>query len=344
MSGPGSDLGLPVDLAVEFYHRMRLIRRFEERVVDLVNADEIAGVTHEYVGQEAVAVGACSALAHDDVITSTHRGHGHIIAKGGQVGRMLAELMGRSNGYNRGRGGSMHIADFSLGIFGANGIVGAGAPMACGAAHAFRARGGDQVALTFFGDGAASQGVLLESLNLAAAWKLPVIFVCENNLYALTTPVADVTGAEIWRRAEGFGMPAAAIDGMDVLAVHQATLEAVARARSDEGPTFLECRTYRFRGHYTAEGIMKLTYRTDEEVAAWLQRDPILAWRHRLIEAGLADQGQFDDLDLKVEAELEAGIDFARNGAWPLPAEAFDLMYATEYQGLPTKGWELFDA
>jgi acetoin:2,6-dichlorophenolindophenol oxidoreductase subunit alpha len=338
--GPGSDLGLDVDQALDLYRRMRLIRRFEELVVELVNKDEIAGVTHEYVGQEAVAVGVCAALLPDDVITSTHRGHGHIIAKGGRVDRMLAELMGRGNGYNRGRGGSMHIADFSLGILGANGIVGAGAPMACGAAHAFRARGHTHVAVSFFGDGAANQGVLLESLNLAAAWKLPVVFVCENNLYALTTPISAMTGAEIWRRAEGFGMPAAVVDGMDVIAVRAAAAEAVGRARDGGGPSFLECRTYRFRGHYTAEAIMKLTYRTEEEVADWRRRDPVEAWRNLILARGLATDDQLEALDGGVEAELEAGLRFAREGAWPEPAEAFDLMYASDVAGLPVKGWE----
>jgi pyruvate dehydrogenase E1 component alpha subunit len=323
---------------------MRLIRRFEERVVDLVNADEVAGVTHEYVGQEAVAVGVCAAVRADDAITSTHRGHGHIIAKGGRVDRMLAELMGRTNGYNRGRGGSMHIADFSLAILGANGIVGAGTPMACGAAFAFKAAGSDRVAISFFGDGAVNQGVLLESLNLAVAWKLPVIFVCENNLYALTTPTANVTGGEIWRRAEGFGMPSSSVDGMDVLAVHRASAAAVATARASEGPTFIECRTYRFRGHYTAEAMMKLTYRSDEEIAGWKKRDPLLSWRDRLVESNFTTARHLDDLDSGVEAELEAGIAFARAGEWPAPHEAFDLMYATEYPGIPVRGWEPSEA
>jgi acetoin:2,6-dichlorophenolindophenol oxidoreductase subunit alpha len=324
---------------LEMLRRMRLIRRFEERVVALLSQGEIAGVTHEYVGQEAVAVGVCSALRPEDAITSTHRGHGHILAKGGDPGRMLAELMGRENGYNRGRGGSMHIADFSLRILGANGIVGAGAPIACGAAYAAQARGGGDVAVCFFGDGAINQGVLLESLNLAAAWRLPVVFVCENNLYALSTPLSDVIAAEIWRRAGGFGMPASVVDGMDVLAVDRQASVAVERGRSGAGPTFLECRTYRFGGHYNADRDATSGYRTEAEIEEWQSRDPIESLRERLLSGGTTEAA-LDAVYAEVEATLEAAVAFARAGEWPAAEEAFDLMYATAYPGLPVKGWE----
>ncbi|RZJ02213.1 MAG: thiamine pyrophosphate-dependent dehydrogenase E1 component subunit alpha, partial [Haliea sp.] len=232
---------------------MRLIRRFEERVAEQVDANEIAGVCHEYIGQEAVATGVCAALRDDDVITSTHRGHGHIIAKGGKVRYMLAELFGRTTGYNQGRGGSMHIADMRIGIFGANGIVGAGAPMACGAAYRFKRAGDDRVAVPFFGDGAINQGVLHEALNLGAIWNLPVVYVCENNMYAITTPLREVTKLPPHERARAYGMPGIVADGMDVQAVYEATREAVRRARAGEGPSFLEFETYRYVGHYTAE-------------------------------------------------------------------------------------------
>ncbi|MBI2494019.1 MAG: thiamine pyrophosphate-dependent dehydrogenase E1 component subunit alpha, partial [Candidatus Rokubacteria bacterium] len=210
------------DQLVGFYRTMRTIRRFEQRVVELVNRNEIPGAAHEYVGEEAVATGVCHALRPDDVITSTHRGHGHILAKSGDPRRMMAELMGKSSGYNRGRGGSMHIADLRLGIFGANGIVGAGAPIACGAAMAAKLKGRDGVAAAFFGDGATNQGVLLEALNLAAIWKLPVVFVCENNGYAISASIREMSPLQrLADRASAFGMPGDTVDGMDVLAVNE---------------------------------------------------------------------------------------------------------------------------
>ena len=239
---------------VEWYRRMRRLRRFEMRAAELVGDGEIAGPVHEYIGEEAVAVGVCAALRADDVITSTHRGHGHILAKGGASDRMYAELLGRESGYNRGRGGSMHIADFSLGIYGANGIVGAGAPMACGAAFTFKVRGEDRVAVPFFGDGAMNQGVLLESFNLAVILRLPVVFACENNGFAITSSIDDMLGGDLVRRAEGFGLPARSVDGMDVRAVHAATVEAVGHARTGGGPTFLEFRTARYSVHNISQG------------------------------------------------------------------------------------------
>ena len=335
-----SPIDIGRDEAIAMYYRMRLIRRFEENVVDLVNSNEIAGVTHEYVGQEAVAVGVCSALNADDVITSTHRGHGHIIAKGGKVRFMLAELMGRITGYNKGRGGSMHIADFSLGIFGANGIVAAGAPIACGAAFAFQRQGQGRLAASFFGDGAINQGVLAESLNLAAIWKLPVVFICENNGYAVTTPIGDVITDELWHRAAAFGVLSVAVDGMDVFAVRRAMAEAVARARSGQGPSFLECRTYRYVGHQTAERVMKLSYRTNAEIEEWRQRDAIEACARRLIETGAWAAEDRAVADAAVEAEIEEGIAFARTSSWPDEADALKYMYASPYPDLPAKGWE----
>lgn len=328
------------DEAVEMYRRMRLIRRFEENIVALVNTNEIAGVTHEYIGQEAVAVGICSALRVADVITSTHRGHGHIIAKGGKVRFMLAELMGRATGYNKGRGGSMHIADFSLGIYGANGIVAAGAPIACGAAYTFKWRRTDQVAVSFFGDGAINQGVLSESLNLAAIWKLPVVFVCENNGYAVTTPIAEVSNEELWRRAAAFGVSSVAVDGMDVFAVHRAASEAVDRARLGGGPSFIECRTYRYVGHQTAERVMNLSYRTDAEIEEWRLRDAIEACNRELLESGTWTSEDRARIDAEVEAEIEEGIKFARDSSWPKATDALDYMYSSPYPEIPARGWE----
>jgi acetoin:2,6-dichlorophenolindophenol oxidoreductase subunit alpha len=298
------------------YRRMRLIRRFEQRVAELVNENEIGGVTHEYVGQEAVAVGTCFALQPDDVITSTHRGHGHVIAKGGDVGRMMA----------------------ALGIYGANGIVAAGAPIAAGAAWTAGYRESGRVALTYFGDGGANQGVLFETLNLATLWHLPMIFVCENNGYAATVPVASATGvADIAERAAAFGMPADSVDGMDVRAVRRAAAIAVERAREGGGPTFLECLTYRFVGHHTAEAMQNLGYRTDEEVARWKLRDPLLVEAAALVAAQEADQAELDAIDAGVERILQDAIEFARSSPRPEPETACAYMYQA---GSPVaQGW-----
>lgn len=324
------------DRLIALYRTMRLIRRFEERVVELVNRDEIPGVTHEYVGEEAVATGVCNALRPDDVITSTHRGHGHILAKGGDPRRMIAELMGKASGYNRGRGGSMHIADLSLGIYGANGIVGAGTPIACGAAFAAKLQGSDRVGVAFFGDGGMNQGVVHEAMNLAAIWRLPVVFVCENNGYAISAPISQMALVErLADRAAGYGMPGEAVDGMDVLAVHAATTRAVERARAGGGPTLLECRTYRFGGHFSAEKARGIKYRSDEEIAEWRKRDPLVTYPAWLKREGICDPAR---VDAEVEAQLEEAIAFARQSPFPAPEEALDGMYAVSYPELPARG------
>jgi pyruvate dehydrogenase E1 component alpha subunit len=308
----------------QLYRTMRTIRRFEERVVDLVNANEIAGVTHEYVGQEAVAAGVCAALRRDDVITSTHRGHGHVIAKGADLRGMFAELLGRVDGLNRGRGGSMHIADLGVGVLGANGIVAAGAPHAAGAAWAFKAARENRVAVSFFGDGGVNQGVLHEAINLAAIWQLPVIFVCENNGYAVTTAADRSTAGSIVERARAYGIPADTVDGMDAEAVYEATAQA-----REQAPAFLECRTYRFVGHHTAERTMKLGYREDEEVARWRERDPLEVTGSRL------DPSQRNEIDDEVEALLDDAVELARQSPHPDPASALDFVWI---EGRPREG------
>ena len=325
---------------VEWYRRMRRLRRFEMRAAELVGDGEIAGPVHEYIGEEAVAVGVCAALRADDVITSTHRGHGHILAKGGASDRMYAELLGRESGYNRGRGGSMHIADFDLGIYGANGIVGAGAPMACGAAHTFRIRGEDRVAVPFFGDGAMNQGVLLESFNLAVILHLPVVFACENNGFAITSSIADMLGGDLVRRAEGFGLPARSVDGMDVREVHAATMEAVGRARAGGGPTFLEFRTARYSVHNISQGGRMRDNRSEEFLAEARTRDPIERLAGELARDGGWGAGGREEVDDEVEREIEGAIGFARNSPRPRPETALDYMYAETYPDFPAPGWE----
>jgi TPP-dependent pyruvate/acetoin dehydrogenase alpha subunit len=308
--------------SADLYRTVRLIRRFEERAIELVRSGVIAGGIHPYIGEEAIAAGTCAALRGDDVITSTHRGHGHVLAKGADPVRMLAELAGRVTGLNRGRGGSMHAADVSVGILGANAIVGAAAPIATGAAWAARRAGSDRVAVTYFGDGAVNQGVLLETLNLASLWRVPVIFVCENNGFATSMRVEASTAGTITGRAAAFGIPAATIDGMDPETVFAAASEAVARARSGDGPTFLECVTYRFDAHHTWEHAARPRYRTDEEVAAGSVRDPLA------IQAARVPANVRDRIDAEIEALLDEAVRFATDSAEPDPAGALDYLYA----------------
>lgn len=318
---PGSPAGL--------YRTVRLIRRFEERAIELVRAGEIVGGVHPYLGQEAIAAGVCAALRATDLITSTHRGHGHVLAKGADPARMLAELAGRETGLNRGRGGSMHAADFRLGIFGANAIVGASGAIATGAAWARTRQGHDVVAATFFGDGAVNEGMLLEAFNLAALWRVPVLFVCENNGYATTMPVAGAVAGSITGRAEAFGIPSSTVDGQDPEAVLAAAGEAVARARAGGGPSFLECLTYRFDAHHTFEHQVRLNYRTQEELERGRSRDPVLIQGARLAER------ERTRIDTEIEALLDAAVDFAVTSPHPDPAGALDFLYAS---GLPGRG------
>lgn len=325
---------------IEWYRRMRLLRSFETYAGTLIESGEIVGAVHEYLGEEAVAVGVCAALRDADIITSTHRGHGHILAKGGETARMFAELLGRETGYNRGRGGSMHIADFSLGIYGANGIVGAGAPMACGAAHAFKLRGESEVAVPFFGDGAMNQGVLLESLNLAVVLDLPVVFVCENNGYAVTSSVEEMTPGGVLSRAAGFGLASESVDGMDVRAVHAAAREAVDRARSKKGPSFIECRTVRYSAHNISAGPRSPEHRDAAYLEDAYRRDPIERLAGELTRDGLWAKGDREELDAAIDQEVEGSIAFARNSRRPEPASALDFMYAATYPDFPAKGWE----
>ncbi|MFJ9696000.1 thiamine pyrophosphate-dependent dehydrogenase E1 component subunit alpha [Kitasatospora sp. NPDC101183] len=312
----------PLRSVEERYRMLRLIRGFEELALAQVKAGAIPGGIHPYIGQEAVAVGVCSALGPADTLTSTHRGHGHVLARGVAPDRLLAELMGRVGGLNSGRGGSMHAADLGLGILGANGMVGAGAPIAVGAAWAARQARSSAVAVSFFGDGALNQGVLLESLNLAAMWRLPVVFVCENNGYATTLPAAAAVAGSATGRAEAFGIPAERVDGMDTEAVRAAALRAVQRAADGGGPGFLECRTYRYEGHHTMERRMKLRYRSPEEVEAWRDQDPIPR------AAALLDPADVASLDAEVEQLLREAEEFALASEHPDPSGALDHLYA----------------
>jgi pyruvate dehydrogenase E1 component alpha subunit len=320
--------GMTVRTASDLYRAMRLIRSFEEQALRMVKSGEIVGGIHPYIGQEAVAVGVCAALRDDDLITGTHRGHGHVLAKGADCNRMMAELAGKSTGLNAGRGGSMHAADVALGILGVNAIVGAAAPISVGAAWSARRTGSGQVVVTFFGDGALNEGVLLEAFNLAALWRLPVLFVCENNGYATTMPVATSVAGTAVSRAQAFGIAADSVDGMDVEAVAAAAATAVGAARAGHGPYLLECMTYRFGPHHTMEYRLKLNYRSQQEIDRWRQRDPLD------IEGGRLPADVRARVDAEITAVIAAAVAFARVSPDPDPAGALDFLYAS---GLRTR-------
>jgi pyruvate dehydrogenase E1 component alpha subunit len=310
---------IPKDVALQLYETMQRIRSFEMAVVELFARGKIPGFLHTYVGQEAVAAGVCSCLRPDDKIISTHRGHGHLIAKGGRLDLMMAELFGKRTGYCKGKGGSMHIAEPDLGMLGANAIVGAGIAIINGAALTAQYLGIDQVAVAFFGDGASNTGNFHEALNMASVWNLPSIFVCENNGYAESTPRSRHQKInDIAARAVAYDMPSVSVDGNDVGAVYLAARQAVARARSGGGPTLIEAKTYRMRGHY--EGDPQI-YRTKEEVEAWEKMDPLERWRKLLLEKGVTAQS-IAEINARIEQELKEAVAFAEASPLPDPAEA----------------------
>jgi len=324
---------LPVELSEDFLlellRRMLRIRRFDERAVQLLSKGLIPGAVHASIGHEAAVVGACMAVREDDYMTGYHRSHGHPIGKGAPLARLMAELFGRSTGVCRGKGGSMHLADFSVGSLGESGIVAAGLPIAVGAALSAQMRGTEQVCLCFFGDGAANAGPFHEALNLAAIWKAPVVFVCENNEYAVTFSIREAMAIEnIADRAAAYGMPGVVVDGQDVLAVHTAASEAAARARSGAGPTLIEAKTYRFREH-SEMGALKLSYRPEDEMSRWLARDPVTLFRNQLLERGVLDPESAAALEAEVEAEVEEAVAFAEQSPLPDPGEAFEDVFVT---------------
>jgi TPP-dependent pyruvate/acetoin dehydrogenase alpha subunit len=314
------------DRLLWMYRTMTTIRGFEMRGFNEVTTRAISAAIHRSVGQEAVPTGICANLRQDDYLASTHRGHGHCIAKGVDVKAMMAELFGRSSGSNRGKGGSMHIADMSKGMLGANGIVGASVPLAVGAGMTAQHRGTDQVAVAFFGDGGSNQGVVHESMNLAAVWKLPVLFVCENNMYAMSTPVEYGVGIpDIAGRAAGYGFPGVVVDGMDVFAVSEAAEAAVARARSGDGPTLLECKTYRYYGHSGMDNPR--TYRTEEEERPWRARDPVDQFRERVLdEEGLTPE-ELETVDQSVAQLMEDAVEFALSSPEPPLSDLYTDVY-----------------
>jgi len=315
-----------VDGRIEALRRMLTIRAFDETAGERFADGEIPGFVHLYIGEEAVGVGTCAALAADDYIASTHRGHGHCIAKGLDPTHMMAELYGKADGYCNGKGGSMHIADVDAGMLGANGIVGAGPPMATGAALSIDYQDRDQVAVGFLGDGAVAQGQVHEAINLASTWDLPAIFVIENNQYGEGTPVDKQHNVDnLSDTAAAHDIPGITVDGMDVTAVAEAVTEARDRARAGVGPTIVEAETYRFRGHYEGD---EQVYRDDEEVERWRKRDPITSFKERLIDRGELTEDEFEELQAEAEETIEDALEYAQEAPEPEPSEAYDDMFA----------------
>lgn len=312
---------------IEMYKKMLEIRRFEEKVYELFTQNLIPGTMHLYIGEEAVAVGVCAALTPTDYITSTHRGHGHCIAKGASLKKMMAEIFGKRTGYCKGKGGSMHITDKNSGMLGANAVVGGAIPIATGAGLTCKLKYPDRVVACFFGDGASNQGTFHEAINMAAVWDLPVVFVCENNLYAMGTRQSMVMNIEdISKRAVSYGIPGVTVQGNNVLAVYEAAKEAVYRARNGEGPTLIECKTYRHKGHSRFDPA---AYRPDEEVQEWMAKDPLNIFRKKLLDKGIPEEF-FDKIETQVTQEIEEAVQFAENSPQPEPEEALNDIWVVE--------------
>lgn len=318
---------IPNDFLLEMQRRMLRIRYFDERASKMVKRGEIPGTVHTSIGQEAQVVGATMALGDGDYMTGNHRSHGHPIGKGAALGPLMAELVGKAWGVCQGKGGSMHLADFKVGSLGESGIVGSSIPIATGAALSSKVLNNGKVSLAFFGDGAANQGCLYEAMNIASVWKLPIVFLCENNQYALSTPAHTVTAGVVADRAHGFNMPGVRVgDGQSVLTVYDAVKSAVDRARAGNGPSLVEVMTYRFNEH--SEGLrLAVDYRNADEKAAWLARDPIKLFRAHLIENGIADEAILDAIDAEIKAEVEAAVAFADESPFPDPTVAFKDIY-----------------
>jgi len=313
---------------LSLYRQMFVIRRTEEHLVRAHQGGLIPGACHTYVGQEAVAAGVCAHLRPDDMIFSTHRGHGHALAKGVSPRALMAELFGRSTGVSEGRGGSMHLFSPEIGLMGTSGIVGPSILMAAGAGYAFRLNGTDRVSAAFFGDGASNNGAFHEGINMAAIWDLPVLFVCENNMYATEVPFAAVSrNTSVADRAAAYGLPSVSVDGNDVQAVYEAAREAVRRARAGEGPTLLECKTYRTRSH--AEGMRDAGYRTADEVESWKGRSPITRLKEYLLAEGVANEDDCARIETEVELEVEEARQFAAAGPYPDPSTVLDHVYSS---------------
>jgi pyruvate dehydrogenase E1 component alpha subunit len=326
---PIKEYGLTKDILINFYRIMVRIRYFENHITDLYSKGLMPGLAHLYIGEEAIATGVCANLTPKDWAISTHRGHGHVIAQGADLKKMMAEILGKKNGYCKGKGGSMHVADFSRGILGANAIVGAGIPIATGAAYSAKVRGTNQVSVAFFGDGATNQGTFHESLNMASAWKLPVIYVCENNFYGISVDIRNITAVDkIADRAIAYAIPGIEVDGNDVMEVYQVTKEAMNRARKGKGPTLIEAKTYRWKGHNI--GDPGNIYRIDEEKKKWIDRCPIKTYKKRLIEEEIVKEEELISIEKSAKELVEEAIDFAMNSPYPQEEEVYQDIFLNE--------------
>ena len=312
---------------IEMYRKMLTIRRFEERAIKEFHDGTLIGFIHSYIGQEAIAVGVCSNLRTDDRIVSNHRGHGHCIAKGADMKRMMAEIFGKKTGYCKGKGGSMHIADFEIGMLGANGIVGAGLPIATGSALAAMLEGGDRISVAFFGDGACGEGEFHESLNLASIWKLPIVFVCENNMYGVNTATSYSMAAEnVADRAVAYSMPGTVADGNNVFTVHEIAEKAVNRARAGEGPSLIEFKTYRWRGHFESNFLPDL--RPREELEEWRKRCPVVFMERQLIKMGIMDNEELETMNAEIMRQVQEAVEYAMESPLPDPEDALEDVFS----------------
>lgn len=318
------------DHLLKMYFDMLKIRDFENAITDVYSRGLMNGLAHLYIGEEAIAVGVCANITSRDYAVSTHRGHGHLIAQGADLDKMMAEVLGRKDGYCKGKGGSMHIMDADKGILGAQGIVGSGLPIATGVAYSAKYRGTDQVAVAFFGDAGSNQGTFHESINMAAAWKLPAVYVCENNLFGISVDLRKITGnPNIADRAVGYGIPGVPVDGNDILEVYRVTQEAFTRARKGEGPTLIECKTYRQKGHHV--GDPGKVYRLKKELDAWKEKDPIKTFKTRLIEEKFTTKEELKNLEKESKQLVKVAVQFAEDSPFPAPEEAFEgLFYKME--------------
>lgn len=321
-------LKISQEVLLDMYRRMVTIRKFEETVYDVYSRGIMPGLAHLYTGMEAVAVGVCINLKPTDNITSTHRGHGHLLAKGGEPKRMFAELLGKAAGYNHGKGGSMHIVDMSLGILGANGIVAGGMGIAAGAALSAKVRHEDRVSVAFFGDGALNEGLFYETANMASLWKLPVVYVMENNTYGEYTSTARSTAGSGPARAEAMEIPAVSVDGNDILAVYDAAGLAIDHARAGKGPRFIECHTYRWRGHHMGDQGDTYGYRSQDEIEGWMKKDPILRFSQRLLTEGRTDTAALAAIDDEVQRQITEAVEFAKQAPFPDASEVYEHVYA----------------
>ena len=309
---------------MSFYETMFKTRRFEEETFEFYKKGMMAGLAHLYMGEEAVAAGVCAALKEDDYIGSTHRGHGHLVARGADLNRMMAEILGKETGYSHGKGGSMHIMAMDKGIVGANGIVGGEIPIATGAAYTIKYKGTDQVAVSFMGDSATNEGTFHESLNMAAAWDLPCIYIIENNLYGISVDIRDVTNTpDLAVRAKAYDIPGVVVDGMDVTAVYEAAVKAVKRAREGKGPTLIECKTYRWQGHHVGDPATYRKRRSETEKEDWMARCPVATLRKEMIESGKAKEAEIEKLESQIEEQIQEAVQFAADSPYPEASEAF---------------------